>query len=205
MEDSLLSIAANIAGILTFAAAILAAAYIRYTTLSNGLLEMATVRSSVEANLQDLRMIGLRSRLTIKESDDSDTAWLKKLIVSIYSVEIVTSVYVKRAAGLDTSSMLSRLPDCPIVGVTPTTWNDALREAKEVSMEIGSIHDEIEAKSISKRSNFLASTLQATLRLGSTPQLVRWYRVRDRVFEKIRQREHLRSRLLSHQISMANS
>jgi len=205
MEDSPLSIAANIAGILTFAAAILAAAYIRYTTLSNGLLEMATVRSSVEANLQDLRMIGLRSRLTIKESDDSDTAWLKKLIVSIYSVEIVTSVYVKRAAGLDTSSMLLRLPDCPLIGVTPTTWSDALREAKEAGIDVGSINDDIEAKSVWKHSSRLVTIIQATLRLGSTPQLVRWYRVRDRVFEKIRQREHLRSRLLSHQISMANS
>lgn len=205
MEDSPLFVAANVASILTSAAAILAAAYIRYTTLTNGLLEMATVRSSVEANLQDLRMIGLISRLVIKESDDSDTTWLKKLIVSIYSVEIVTSIYVKRAAGLETSSMLLRLPDCPLVGVTSTTWTDALREARHAGMEAGCMDDDIEAKYILKISNRLASAVQATLMLGSTPQLVRWYRVRDRVFEKIRQREHLRSRLLSHQISMANS
>ncbi|CAN9383116.1 unnamed protein product [Alternaria alternata] len=106
-------------------------------------MEMITVRSSVEASLEDLRMIGVQSRLRIKESDDNDTVWLKKLIGSIYAVELVTGIYVKRAAGIETSIMSIPLMDVPFVGVTPTTWTDAIQEAKEAGIEKESLDERI--------------------------------------------------------------
>lgn len=205
MEDSPLSITANVTGIFTSIAAVLAFIYVRYATLSKGQMEIITVRSSVEANLEDLRMISVQSRLRIKESDDNDTIWLKKLIGSIYAVELVTGIYVKRAAGVETSLMSIPLMDVPFVGVTPTTWTDAIQGAKEAGIEKESLDERIASMLRLRPHSRMAFALLIILRLGTTPRLVRWYRVRERVLEKIRQREDLRSRLLSHQVSMANS
>ncbi|CAN9382747.1 unnamed protein product [Alternaria alternata] len=152
-------------------------------------MEMITVRSSVEASLEDLRMIGVQSRLRIKESDDNDTVWLKKLIGSIYAVELVTGIYVKRAAGIETSIMSIPLMDVPFVGVTPTTWTDAIQEAKEAGIEKESLDERIVSILRLRPHSRMAFALLVILRLGTTPRL----------------REDLRSRLLSHQVSMASS
>jgi len=196
MEDSPLSIAASIAGLLTFVVAIIAAIYVRYEDVRNGKVELAVIQISVQNKMSDLNAMGMIERITIEPNDGVEAIWLKKLITSIVATEIVILSYLAYAQGIPNAPNVSRVIELTtLVGVEPTTWRDAIDEVQTVTAR----------QQLLRSNNVAVRSVQSVLRLGTTPRLVRWYRVRTKVLERIREREDLQSRLLSHQIDMANS
>jgi len=196
MEDSSLSIAANIAGLLTFVVAILASIYVRYENLHNGKVELAVIYNSVRNKMSDLSAMGMFERVMIEPDDGVEAIWLKKLIASILATEIVIIAYLRYALEISNeASVMSFIYLIPLAGVEPATWKDAIDEAERATAR----------QQLFTSDNIAVRSLQFVLRLGTTPQLVRWYQVRTKVLERIREREDLQSRLLSHQIDMANS
>jgi len=212
MEDSPLSVIANIAGILTFAVAILASIYVRFVSLRNGRIEMETIRKSVDDVVNDLDMMKSPSsgvlqghaHFIVNEGDKQDAVWLKKLGTSLLATEMFIFAYCARATNGRSGTAdfaLSSAQKLQDGVITLTTFEEADQEAKEASDRDVFTY---------RLSEFLARQFPMTwvlyvLTAGSTPTLVRWYRVRERVLEKVRQREILRSRILSHQVTMANS
>ncbi|KAI4679378.1 uncharacterized protein J4E84_008408 [Alternaria hordeiaustralica] len=103
MEDSPLSIAANIAGLLTFAVAILASIYVRIASLRNGRLELEIIRESVEDNVQDLMRMSrenpsdLRKRYITEQGDEPDLRRLKNLSADLNATEIF--IYISATRG----------------------------------------------------------------------------------------------------------
>jgi hypothetical protein len=114
MEDSPLSITANVTGILTFAAAILAAIYVRYNTLRNGQLERATILKSVEDSCVDLEMLSRNNEFAVEQGDEPDVVWLKKLGASLLEKERHILDYCLDVQSLDKSELelfVDLLPD----------------------------------------------------------------------------------------------
>jgi len=217
MEDSPLSIAANIAGLLTFVVAILASIYVRYVSLRNGRVEMETIRNSVSDVLIDLGKMNSSSsavlegnaHLIVGQDDEEDVIWLKRLGASLLTTEILILAYCLRATNSETSmveAILSCARSIQDIGVTPTTFTDFVLDTRKATQKAS---DHLKRfiylipESLTKQ--FPMSWALYILTVGSTPTLMRWYRVREKVLEKVREREILRSRILSHQVSMANS
>jgi len=209
MEDSPLSIAANIAGLLTFVVAIFASIYVRVVSLRNGKVEMKTVLQCSVDNMQDLRES--QADLSITEGDEPDIIWLKKLNASLFATEIVINVYCGRVMNADTTFLEDMLYSTQWVGITPTTFADAAQEIKATKKSksvIRRLYGERAISSDTSRWSYFdqsVAALQVLFTAGSSPTLIRWYRVRERVLERVRQRDVLRSRLLSHQVYMANT
>ncbi|KAI4671049.1 uncharacterized protein J4E88_009445 [Alternaria novae-zelandiae] len=110
MEDSPLSITANIAGLLTFVVAILASIYVRVLSLRNGKVELETIRKSVEKNVNDLlEMVQETTPIPTppfppsptfsgwdrrnSQDEETDAVRLKKLSVSLSTTEIIIYIY----------------------------------------------------------------------------------------------------------------
>ncbi|CAE7195077.1 hypothetical protein P3342_009795 [Pyrenophora teres f. teres] len=204
MEDSPLSITASITGILTFIAAILAAIYVRYATLRNGEAERYRILTSVTSTLEGFR--GYGEYVVIQAGDDTDMVWLKKLNASLIATQCVIASY----CSMETTGA-SRIPmSLGLVGITDTAWAEAMqeiriinenysRERSWISKAILSLKQRYDRGDMTWRSLML---LLLPMSLLSTPELMRWYQVRERVLEKIREQEILRSRITSHQIHM---
>jgi len=212
MEDSPLSIAANVAGLLTFVVAIFASIYVRYVSLRNGGVEMRTVWQAAQDNVNDLQES--QAWLSINEGDEPDLIWLKKLGATLRATEIVIFLYCARAMNMnmtrDAEVLENVLSGGQWVGITPTTFTDAAQEIKETKEKQSIIRRLHEGRFKSPDTGWtyfdqVVVGVRLLLTVGASPTSFWWYRVRERVLEKVRQRDVLRSRLLSHQVSMANS
>ena len=232
MEDSPLSIAANIAGLLTFAVAILASIYVRVVSLRNGKLELDTIRKSVEKNVNDLlEMVQETTPIPTppfppsptfsgwdrrnSQDEEIDAVRLKKLSVSLSTTELIIYIYcwyamdmheaVKKASIL--RPVLSSLRDAEGRG---GAYPGALLEILQMQVRILSIENIFQPFWNILPSHWaypkkLLYASQRILTLGSSPTLIRWYRVREMVLEKVRHTDILRSQILSLQVSIATS
>ncbi|KAF2815677.1 uncharacterized protein BDZ99DRAFT_514329 [Mytilinidion resinicola] len=213
MQDSPLSITASITGILTFIAAICAFVYVRYNTLRSGQEEILTILESVTATVEESRAIahgGLAG-------DDPDSSRLTRLVSELYSIELAILAQCMTVFGMDLDQM--QLGSRPSES-TSTTWKDVVKEVNEaqqrwqqpqrrktwglrkIEKHIKPMIEFIDSRPI--LSIGWAITI-SVLSLGATPTMIRWYGARKKVLEKIQQREIIRSRLLFHQIALANS
>jgi hypothetical protein len=85
MQDSPLSIAASVAGILTFIAAILAFMYVRYNTLRNGHREMLAILESVSDTVEETK--GAAAQISTQSEDRPESSLLTKLATDLFSLE----------------------------------------------------------------------------------------------------------------------
>ena len=218
MEDSPLSIAANIAGILTFIAAIFASVYVRVVSLRNGKLELEITRNSAENTAIGLNTMNrhhpsdLRERYTRQLGDEPDVLFMKGLKADLIATDTVIYIHCMHAMGFDETepyvinlqSALSSLYD---TGSTYITFPEAQVQVSDTSMQ--KLPNEgvlnLFERLIRVYLNKLVDVSQRLLSVGVSQNLMRWYRMRETVLETVRQRDVLRSRLLSHQVSMANS
>ncbi|RMJ05047.1 hypothetical protein CDV36_014270 [Fusarium kuroshium] len=205
MDDSPLSITSSITGILTFIVAILAAIYIRYTTLMNGRTEMHSILESVYTTIKETRDLSSGRQ----SWQDPEHIHMGHLLVELYSTELSILGQLMNVSGYQMDLIPENLShDMPDV---------ALREiVEEARLRTESIRPQGNSQFgylISLIPSFdYAQPLIASLRViqfltlfGTTPELMRWYRVRESVLESVRKRENIRSRLLFLQVSEANA
>lgn len=202
MEDSPLSITASITGILTFVAAILASVYIRYQTLKNGYMELATVLQSLSSSSEERRMV---AKETGSSNDPAHaTSQVRQIMEELFQVEIA----------IFKSYLSVRQIELP----AEITWEQAIEQYYNgIRRHEAFIHRHLSDLQKPPRWNLwvelrpksnitsIESTLMAILRLGTTRTLMRWYMVREEVLENMQTRDYLRSRLLIAQISALSS
>jgi hypothetical protein len=215
MEDSPLSITSNIAGLLTFTVAIFGAIYVRYKSLRNGRMEMITIQESVIDTFDGLRMMRLRDQFVLKQDDEDVAVWSRKLEVSLFITDIIIFAYCNYAEGSSISYLQSSLRASPLAAFDSTMFDDATRELDRLIEKqntrgtfsaILKNHFSFLSEYVSGFSTGSVATLFLFFYFLGTPRkLMRWYRVRERVLEKVREKETLQSRIVSCQIHMVNS
>ena len=233
MEDSPLSIAASIAGLLTFVVAIFASIYVRLVSLRNGRLEMQITWNSVNDNVYELLEMNRRKPLdlikshTTEQGEGPDIHRLKKLSRDLHSTEIVIHTYCRYAMVLDDDDPRLPLSAFDQADERVVELQNVLRNMQDhghpdgtlavAEMEIGEIP--MQRSSMERVFNSLGSlvparavyfkgrvyVLQRILTAGASPALIRWHRVREKVLELVRHRDVLRAQIQSLQASMANS
>lgn len=223
-EDSPLSITASVAGILTFVAAIFAFVYVRYNAIQHGRQEMNDMLESIIVTIQD--------SFTVAQAIRLDQPTLQhELISRILTVEItILTIFAEKVFAADLTAI-----EWPyrLDGTIPEFFdmNGAARERLQQALERVFRMFEAQRKSslddytmqavnalfaaygptpswTSRLSGILEDiwdSIKTVVNLGLTPTMVRWYVVRDKVLEEVKRREILRSRLLFHQVSTANS
>ncbi|KAF2473543.1 uncharacterized protein BDR25DRAFT_352039 [Lindgomyces ingoldianus] len=213
MEDSLLSITANITGILTFIAALCAFIYVRCNTLRNSWTEIATIVNSVEATIEETRAVA-KAEPVMQPGGDPDSSRLKSLVLELYSTELAILAQCMNVYGKDLRTIE---PGSRPSGSTSTTWDDVMQEVEKAQKRWQNRRN-YRLSAIHRLSNVMIVIIQthprvaliwaiiiSILSLGATPTMMRWYMVREKVLKKIQQRETIRSRLLFHQISIVAS
>jgi len=217
MQDSPLSIAASVAGILTFIAAVLAFIYVRYNTLRNGQREMLAILESVSDTIEETR--ATMAQITTQSQDRPESGPLIKLATDLYLLETGILNEYMRVYGVDLSPLLPyshphRSQTWHEVEQAFNVAQDHLQRSRDTSRlksRVTIFLEALEAFSVIQsifapnRMSITLTVIKFVLTLGKTPILLRWYMVRDKVLEMVRQRETLRSRLLFHQISVVNS
>ncbi|KAK7427991.1 hypothetical protein QQZ08_005422 [Neonectria magnoliae] len=216
MDDSPLSITSSITGILTFLAAILAFLYVRYNTLRNSSMEMVTILESVTATVEETQAMSQATPSSPLE-DDSQSRLLKKLIAELYSTEIgiLNQFMAVHSPG-------QKLPDPNNPdGSLNETWQQEVIQAaiaatsrrhgknRQAFNALSTLHSYMSIVnalvSVTSFRPYMYGVLRFVISFGVSRTMMRWYRVRGNVLEMIQQRESIRSRLLFHQISTANS
>ena len=181
-EDSPLSITANIAGILTFLAAICTAVYIRYSTLRNSLVELESIHKSTTATIDEVRAIqGVPAHYPSLD-DDGEGRRLYELVESLVDIEDEIKLLCYGA-------------------VSSTIGNHGPLVEKLISTVWNALH-RVRLDNVAAAAR---QSISAVFNFGRTPIMIRWYRVREKVLELVQQRKNARSRLLFHQISAATA
>lgn len=211
MADSPLSITANVTGILTFFAAILAFIYVRYNVIRNGHNEMIDIFKSVSSFIAETSIIAKAT-----ESEDhirSDP--LKELVTDMLKTEIGVMekcmiVLNVDAAHLpsDSSSHISHDELFQLYQNIIVLYLSALHRWLQSPVPnmawsiLNRFTDYLEFVRGLQEVPFLWSVAMRVTSFGVTPVQLRWYRVRDSVREMIQRRETLRSQLLFCQMSL---
>ncbi|KIL84601.1 hypothetical protein FAVG1_12127 [Fusarium avenaceum] len=229
MDDSPLSIAASITGILTFVAAIFGFVYVRYTVLKNGTDEMFNVFESVTATLDETQ--ALLARISTIQGDGlgPGSGRLGRLIKDLYSTELLImaqyqNVFSHRHMDLKTSmnsmnSISSTLSQ--LIAANPGgAWLDMMRKAEELANPPSQPQstrfwrffeglkqvDRVQRDVLSVVPDYFSlpwSGLRLILSLGVGPSLMRWNKIRKQVLEKMKNREIVRSRIMFYLIQRA--
>ncbi|KAJ5975159.1 hypothetical protein N7481_008866 [Penicillium waksmanii] len=192
MEDSPLSTTANISGILTFLAAVFTFVYVRYNTLQNGHVEMNDIYESVKATIEETRL--MESQIEIQPGFEK----VREIFHKLWRTEISIMIELAKAIGGDALAHKVRGQ----TSIEPDSHYNVFKwlYKDEVDYELG---QERWVKGIPLLAVAL-TTVRLAWNLGATPKLLRWYMVREKVMEKIRDRDNYRSRLRSHQLALLN-
>ena len=110
MEDSPLSITANITGILNFIAAILAFVYVRYNTLENSMRELDNIQESVNVTLEETKSMLATQSLAGRTDQGSDIEWLHNIIRDLYHTEMTIMRHILIVRGSKRFSNSTRTP-----------------------------------------------------------------------------------------------
>ncbi|KAI4914528.1 hypothetical protein J4E85_010593 [Alternaria conjuncta] len=203
MEDSPLSITANVTGILTFAVAILASIYVRIVSLRSGNLELVITLKSVQDNVHDLMRMNrqnpseLRKSHAMQRDDGPNIRRLKHLDLDLIATELVIYIYCMHAKAFDDSdqlvdsvqSVLSTLMDA-VDTSRYMALNNALAEISGIPVQESSMGNIflLILRFLPSHWKYTETLLYASQRIltaGSSPTLIRWYRVRETVSEKV--------------------
>ncbi|CAI7579093.1 unnamed protein product [Penicillium palitans] len=190
--DSPLSIAANISGILTFFAAICTFVYVRYNTLQNGHAEMNYIYESVKATIEETHL--MESQIEVQPGFEK----MREIFHKLWRTEISIMIELARAIGGD--ELAHKVRGQP--RIEPEAHYNVFKWLYKDEVDYG-----LDQKRWVKKIPLLAvalTTVRLAWNLGATPRLLRWYMVRERVMEKIRDRDNYKSRLWSHQLALLN-
>lgn len=222
MEDSPLSIAASIAGILTFFAAVLAFVYVRFNTIRDGQAERLSIMESTAASLRENH--ALLSAFIHLRLDPEAPAQPRSfsLLSELLATELVIKARCWRVHGETEAATMERLQhnEAFLTQLWSKTLSaeEAARRLREFRMEVAPTKWDkcfwavswppdarnrlaLNSRLFSNLLYLLAFGLLILITLGSTPASIHWYIVRDKVMELVQRRETLRSQLLFHQIS----
>ncbi|RSL96736.1 hypothetical protein CDV31_013340 [Fusarium ambrosium] len=203
MDDSPLSITSSITGILTFIVAILAAIYIRYITLMNGRTEMRGILESVYTTIKETRDLSSGRQ----SWQDPEHIHMGHLLVELYSTELSILGQLMNVSGhqmdLIPKNLSRDMPDMALREIV----QEARRRTESIRPRGNSQFRSLISMVPSSEQTLIASlrAIQFLTLFGTTPELMRWYRVRENVLESVRKRENIRSRLLFLQVSEANA
>ncbi|KAJ5116320.1 hypothetical protein N7456_000668 [Penicillium angulare] len=192
MEDSPLSTTANVAGILTFLAAIFAFVYVRYKTLQNGHAEMNNIYESVKATIEETLL------METQIENQPGFEKVREIFLSLWRTEISIMIGLARAIGGEELAQKVRGQS----KIEPGSHHNVFMWFYRSKGEYGT-----EQENWAMRIPSLAVVLTAVRlawNLGATPKLLRWYMVRKKVMEKVRDQDNYRSRLRSHQLALLN-
>ncbi|KAJ5822385.1 hypothetical protein N7447_004725 [Penicillium robsamsonii] len=192
MEDSPLSTTANISGILTFLAAVFTFVYVRYNTLQNGHAEMNDIYESVKATIEETLL--MESQIEIQPGFEK----VREIFHQLWRTEIAIMIELAKAIGGDELANKVRGQ----TSIEPDSHYNVFKWLYKDEVDYG-----LGQERWVKRIPLLAVALTAVRlawNLGATPKLLRWYMVREKVMEKIRDRNNYRSRLRSHQLALLN-
>ncbi|KAJ5200950.1 hypothetical protein N7449_005753 [Penicillium cf. viridicatum] len=191
MEDSPLSITANISGILTFLAAVCTFVYVRYNTLQNGHTEMNDIHESVKATIEENLL--MESQIEIQPGFEK----VREIFHKLWRTEI--SIMIELAKAIGGEELAHRVRGQTI---EPDSHQNVFKWLYKDKVDYG-LGQEGWVKKIPLLAVAL-TTVRLAWNLGATPKLLRWYMVREKVIEKIRDRDNYRSRLRSHQLALLN-
>lgn len=192
MEDSPLSTTANISGILTLFAAVFAFVYVRYNTLQNGHAEMNDIYESVKATIEETHL--MESQIEIQPGFEK----VREIFHKLWRTEISIMIELAKAIGGDELAHKVRGQ----TSIEPDSHHHVFKWLCKDDVDCG-----LEQGQWVRRMsllNFFSMTIRLAWNLGATPKVLRWYMVRDKVMEKIRDRDNYRSRLRSHQLALLN-
>lgn len=192
MEDSPLSTTANISRILTFLAAVFTFVYVRYNTLQNGHAEMNDIYESVKATIEETRL--MESQIEIQPGFEK----VREIFHKLWRAEISIMIELAKAIGGDELARKVRGQ----TSIEPDSHHNVFKWLYKDEVDYG-----LGQERWVKRIPLLAvalTTVRLAWNLGATPKLLRWYMVREKVMEKIRDRDNYRSRLRSHQLALLN-
>ncbi|RSL75769.1 hypothetical protein CEP51_010567 [Fusarium floridanum] len=205
MDDSPLSITSSITGILTFVVAILAAIYIRYTTLMNGYTEMQSILDSVYTTIKETRDLSSGRQ----SWQDPEHIHMGHLLVELYSTELSILGQLMNVSGHQMDLIPENLShDMPDVALREIVEEARLRTESirpRGNSQFRSLISLIPSFNYPQPLIAPLRVIQFLTLFGTTPALMRWYRVRENVLESVRKRENIRSRLLFLQVSEANA
>jgi hypothetical protein len=224
LEDSPLSITASVAGILTFIAAIFAFVYVRYNALQHGRQEMDDMLESIIVTIQD--------SFTVAQAVRRDQPTLQhELISRILTVEIaILTIFAEKVFAADLTAIEWPYRSGDTIPQFLDMNDEAMEKLRHAVQRVLHMFEAQRKSSLDEYTMQVANglfaaygstpsrtsrlsgllediwdSIKTVLNLGSTPTMVRWYVVRDKVLEEVKRREILRSRLLFHQVSAANS
>ncbi|OQD65955.1 hypothetical protein PENPOL_c005G07619 [Penicillium polonicum] len=192
MEDSPLSTTANISGILTFLAAVFTFVYVRYNTLQNGHAEMNDIYESVKATIEETHM--MESQIEIQPGFEK----VREIFHKLWRTEISIMIQLAKAIGGD--ELAHKVGGQ--TSIEPDSHHNVFKWLYKDEVDYG-LGKERWVKGIPLLAVAL-TTVRLAWNLGATPKLLRWYMVREKVMEKIRDRDNYRSRLRSHQLALLN-
>ncbi|KAJ5288632.1 hypothetical protein N7478_001662 [Penicillium angulare] len=192
MQDSPLSTTADISGILTFLAAIFAFIYVRYKTLQNGHAEMNNTYESVKATIEETLL------METQIENQPGFEKVREIFLSLWRTEISIMISLARAIGGEELAQKVRGQS----KIEPGSHHNVFMWFCRSRGEHG-VDQEHWAMKIPSLAAVL-TTARLAWNLGATPKLVRWYMVRNKVMEKVRDRDNYRSRLRSHQLALLN-
>lgn len=189
MPDSPLSVTASIAGILTFAAAILASIYVRYNSLRNAEKEIINTLESVSVTLNEIQPIAHAG------STDPDEV-VHKMVSDLYSTEIeILARCMLALCGTSPSEMEATAYMTQLLGHHIVTLNNenlrvVLQRLREIFPAEGGTYNNHERRLIQMLSRqiledesiiwrplriFLARGILFVFHFGTPPKLIRWY------------------------------
>ncbi|CAI7656662.1 unnamed protein product [Penicillium viridicatum] len=192
MEDSPLSTTANISGILTFLAAVFTFVYVRYNTLQNGHAEMNDIYESVKATIEETYL--MESQIEIQPGFEK----VREIFHKLWRTEINIMIQLAKAIGGD--ELAHKVGGQ--TSIEPDSHHNVFKWLYKDEVDCGLVKERW-VKGIPLLAVAL-TTVRLAWNLGATPKLLRWYMVRKKVMEKIRDRDNYRSRLQSHQLALLN-
>jgi hypothetical protein len=149
-------------------------------------MEMITIRESVMVNSGGLRMMLSVDQSMLKQDDEDDIAWLRKLEASLYITDIIILAYCKYTEGRSFAHLQLSLKELPQAAFDSATLDDAIRELDRL---INKQNNQRALFEVSEQQYSLMSQIAGVqgsvhnifdffIFLGRSRTLMRWYRVR---------------------------
>ena len=161
-------------------------------------MEIITIQKSVidvSNGSRMIRMTRLGDQSVLKQDDEDDIAWLRKLEASLFITDTIILAYCNYAEGWPCSYLQLLLRVSRQAAFDSTMWDDAIREldrlvekqnTRGTSSTILKNHFSFLSEYVSRFSTGLVATLSLFFFMGTSRKSMRWYRVRERVLEKVR-------------------
>jgi hypothetical protein len=203
MDDSPLSITANVAGILTFISAIIAFVYVRYQILQSGIEEIFSNLEDAVLNVDETKLMQfallqnperhgterIRQRLYRLLWIDFDI-WKKCVSATTGPIphEVIEKAIEEAEGDLRRAALIAQ----PVR--RGPGWR-SYKSFKALRSYRAAVDVVVQSQSMLMSLIWHSLNVVLGLSIGLTPQLLRWYGVRKEVIKQVQQRNMLRSQI----------